>query len=400
MTDKLEVRSYSLRIGDMDFSAYPSYKDRSNCFPTGADTPSMNWSKRRVLVTGGAGFIGSALVDRLLGLGASVTVVDRLITKEPSWIWDAKLTRLSRIYSRHGLTSPALECIDLSTERDRFQLLATAHDAVFHLAAVFGGREFVDVHQTECSRMLAIDHNVISASFEAGVEHLHYSSSACVYPPSLNIPGHLLREDDVLRTGEGWKSSDNLYGFAKLMGEMQLIALHTEHGFKSSASRYLTVYGPGELDASHAIAALIEKALDGQDPFVVWGSGNQERGFTFVDDIVSGSILAAESVTDASPVNLGWDKRYRIRDVADLILRTSGHTPRSVRYDRSKPEGPFSRALDIERARSLGWEPRVDLEEGLRKTIDWHRGWRLEDRRPAAVAQIYRKTSERRPRES
>lgn len=334
----------------------------------------MNWSKRRVIVTGGAGFIGSTLVDRLLTMGATVTAVDNLVSTQDPSMWEAKLARLRETYVKHSYASPQLEILDLSKERDRFQLLASAHDVVFHLAAVFGGREFVDIHQTECSRMLAIDHNVISASHEAGVEHLHYASSACVYPPSLNQPGHLLREEEILSTGEGWKASDNLYGFAKLMGEMQLMALNREHGFKSSVSRYLTVYGPGELDASHAIAALIEKALDRQDPFTVWGSGNQERGFTFVDDIVNGSIVAAGTIQDGSPVNLGWDKRYTIRDVSAMILATSGHTPRKVRYDLSKPEGPFSRALDIRRAKELGWEPKIDLEEGLRLTIEWHRG--------------------------
>ena len=89
-------------------------------------------------------------------------------------------------------------------------------------------------------------------------------------------------------------------------------------------------------------------------------------------------------------MNLGWDKRYRIRDVAELILQTSGHVPRKIHYDLSKPEGPFSRALDISRARALGWEPRVDLEEGLRMTIDWHRQSRREAPRPRAIAQVYR----------
>jgi nucleoside-diphosphate-sugar epimerase len=330
------------------------------------------------------------MVDRLLTLGASVTVVDKLLFPEKTWIWEAKLSRLASIYKSHGIEEVPLQCIDLSNERDRFQLVAGSHDVVFHLAAVFGGREFVDVHQSECARMLAIDHNVISASYEAGVDHVHYSSSACVYPPSLNVPGHLLKEDDILSKGEGWRSSDNLYGFAKLMGEMQLSAFREEHGLKSSISRYLTVYGPGELDSSHAISALVEKALDEQDPYQVWGSGNQERGFTYVDDIVSGSILASETVSDATAVNLGWDKRYRIRDVAELILHVSGHSPRKIHYDVSKPEGPFSRALDIGRARSIGWEPKVDLEDGLRQTIDWHRQIRDQPRKQKAVALMYR----------
>lgn len=342
-----------------------------------------------MVVTGGAGFIGSSLVDRLLGLGASVTVVDKLLTPEKSWIWGKKLARLSEIYANHGYDSMQLQCMDLSMERDRFQLLASANDVVFHLAAVFGGREFVDTRQTECSRMLAIDHNVISASHDAGVEHLHYASSACVYPPSLNVPGRLLKEDDILSTGEGWRTSDNLYGFAKLMGEMQLMALYNEHGFKSSASRYLTVYGPGELDASHAIASLVEKALAKQDPFEVWGSGNQERGFTYVDDIVRGSILTAEAIRDASAINLGWDKRYRIRDVAEMILRVSGHNVSKIEYDLSKPEGPFSRALDISRARALGWQPQVDLEDGLGVTVDWHRQSHKDAPKERTVAQVY-----------
>jgi len=333
----------------------------------------MNWSKRRVIVTGGAGFIGSNLVDRLLGLGASVTVVDKLLIPSKSWVWQAKLGRLSEIYRKHGITEMDFQMIDLERETDRFQLLAKDHDVVFHLSAVFGGREFVDTHQVECSKMLAIDHNVISTSFDAGIEHLHYSSSACVYAPSLNQPGKLLKENDILSTAEGWQSSDNLYGFAKLMGEMQLSCYRIEKGFKSSVCRYLTVYGPGELDASHAIAALIEKALDKQDPYVVWGSGNQERGFTYVDDIVNGSVLAVERISDATPINLGWDKRFTISEVANLILKISNHKPRQIKYDKSKPEGPFSRALDISRARSLlGWKPNFDLEAGLDKTIEWH----------------------------
>jgi UDP-glucose 4-epimerase len=182
-----------------------------------------------------------------------------------------------------------------------------------------------------------------------------------------------LREDDILSTGEGWKSSDNLYGFAKLMGEMQLLVYHKEHGFKGSISRYLTVYGPGEFDSSHAIAALTEKALNKQDPFEVWGSGNQERGFTYVDDIAEGSVLACGKIIDGTPINLGWDKRYTIKQIADMILRISGHKPSRIFFNSEKPEGPFSRALDISRAKQLlDWHPRIDIVDGLERTISWH----------------------------
>jgi UDP-glucose 4-epimerase len=334
----------------------------------------MNWKKKRVIVTGGAGFIGGAVVDKLLSLGAEVIVVDKLLHPNKSWVWQVKVQRLREIYNKHGYDEPNLAVMDLRTERYAFQNLAREYDVVFHFSALFGGREFVDKYQTETSEILAIDHNVIMASYEAGVDRLHYSSSACVYPPSLNKPGYLLKEDDILSTGEGWRSSDNLYGFAKLMGELQLKVLHEEKGFKSSICRYLTVYGPGQFDTTHAIAALIERALDKEDPYVVWGSGEQERGFTYVDDIVNGTILAAEKITDATPINLGWDKRYKIKDVAKMILEITGHKPNQIVFDRSKPEGPFSRALDITRAKQLlGWEPKVDLYEGLVRTVEWHR---------------------------
>jgi UDP-glucose 4-epimerase len=348
----------------------------------------MNWAKKRVIVTGGAGFIGSSMVDRLLSLGATVTVVDKLLQSNQSWIWQAKLQRLASIYGKYD-QDVQMELMDLNTDVEKFRLLCQGNDVVFHLSAVFGGREFVDTKEVECSAMLTVDHNAISAAQSGGIERFHYASSACVYAPSMNRPGYLLKEDDILSTGEGWKSSDNLYGFAKLMGEMQLIAYHRERGFKSSASRYLTVYGPGELDATHAMAALIEKALSRQDPYEVWGSGEQERGFTYVDDIVEGSVLACEKIEDGTAINLGWDKRFKIRDVASKILEISGHRPKEVYFNKNKPEGPFSRALDISRAKRLtGWEPKIDLDEGLQRTIKWHEEIRGQEKPKSVVPPI------------
>lgn len=337
----------------------------------------MKWTRKRVVVTGGAGFIGSNMVDRLLELGADVTVVDKLQLTVGSLGWNRKLTRLDGIFRRHGIENIPLEILDLETDKQRFQIIAQKADAVFHLSALFGGRQFVDTKQAECSRMLAVDHNVIEACYMAGVERVHYASSACVYPDSLQVDkNYLLKEGDILSTGDGWASADNLYGFAKLMGELQCVVFHKEKGLKTSAARYLTVYGPGEFDTSHAISALIERALDKEDPYVVWGSGAQERGFTYVTDIVEGSVTACEQIEDGTAVNLGWDKRYDMKTVAEMILKTAGHSPR-IEFDRSKPEGPFSRALDISLAkRMLGWTPKVDLEEGLELTIGWHRSSR------------------------
>jgi UDP-glucose 4-epimerase len=327
-----------------------------------------------VLVTGGTGFIGSSLVDALLSQKLNVVVADQLIAANaPPPLWKSRLDRLYGVYRQHK-EEPQLEIIDLSTERDRLLEILRKNniDTVFMLSAVFGGRGFVDERQADCSIGFAIDQNTIRACAESGVvERISYASSACVYPPSLNKPGYLLREDDILSTAEGWQSSDNLYGFQKLMTELTLSVFSKERGLKTSAARFLTVYGAGEFPSTHAISMLCERALNHEDPYVVWGSGEQERGFTYVTDIVEGQILAAERITDGTVVNLGWDKRYKIKDVVDMILGIVGYRPKIV-FDKTKPEGPYSRALDVTRVKELlGWYPKVDVQEGLRLTLAW-----------------------------
>lgn len=314
------------------------------------------------------------MVDKMLEKGARVTVADQLIAPNASpELWKRRLDRYYEICKRHG-TEPQLEIVDLSSERERLKsiLLKNRIDTVFMLSAVFGGRAYVDNQQAACSIGFAIDQNTIRACQESGtVERVSYSSSACVYAPSMNRPGYLLKESDVLSTGEGFASSDNLYGFQKLMTEMMLKVYAQEHGLKSSSCRFLTVYGPGEFPTTHAISMLCQRALKREDPFTVWGSGDQERGFTYVSDIVEGQILAADKISDGTAVNLGSDNRYKIKDVVAMILENVGYKPK-VEFDRSKPEGPFSRALDVSLARKLlGWEPKVELGDGLRHTIDW-----------------------------
>jgi len=329
---------------------------------------------KSVLVTGGTGFIGSALVDSLLSKGANVVVADQLISPstDPE-VWKRRMDRYYEICKKHG-TQPNLEIIDLSTERERLKhiLIKNNIGTVFMLSAVFGGRAFVDRQQAACSIGFAIDQNTIRACYESGtVERVNYASSACVYPPSLNKPAYLLKESDILSTGEGLASSDNLYGFQKIMTETTLKVFSEEHGLKTSSCRFLTVYGAGEYPTTHAISMLCQRALKHENPFVVWGSGEQERGFTYVTDIVEGQILAAEKITDGTAVNLGWSKRYKIKDVVAMILSIVGYKP-AIFFDKSKPEGPFSRALDISLAKKLlGWSPKIDLHEGLELTLEW-----------------------------
>ncbi len=321
----------------------------------------MYWKSKLVLVTGGASFIGSHLVDKLVELEADVTVVDNFSS--------GKMENLSQSLSSIRVVQMDLEWSRLEDIVKVFE----GHEVVFHLAATHGGRGYIHTHPADVCSNFAIDHHVFEACLRADVERVVMASSACVYPPKLQKTAgsdYLLREDDTnpFKLDEPL-SADIEYGWAKLMGEMQLIAFIKQYGMKGCILRFVTAYGPRE-NETHAVIALIYKAFEKMDPYVIWGSGEQERDFTYVSDIVDGTILAAEKVTDGTPINLGTGVRYKIKDVAAKIFDIMGWRPKRIVFDTSKPEGVASRALDISRAKNLlGWTPKVDLEEGLRKTI-------------------------------
>jgi len=322
------------------------------------------WASKSVLVTGGASFIGSHLVDKLVELGAQVTVVDNFSS--------GRIENLQQSIEKIRIVK-----IDLEWSRlDEIVRVFEGHEIVFHLAATHGGRGYIHKHPADVCSNFAIDHHVLEASLKAGVERVVFASSACVYPPKLQASigsTYLLREDDSnpFKLNEPL-SADLEYGWAKLMGEMQLIAFIKQYGLKGCNLRFVTAYGPRE-NETHAIIALIYKAFEKMDPFVIWGTGGQERDFTYVSDIVDGSILAAEKVTDGTPINLGTGRKYKIKEVAEKIFEIMGWKPKKIIYDTSKPVGVLSRGLDITRAKELlGWEPKVSLEEGLRKTIEWY----------------------------
>jgi nucleoside-diphosphate-sugar epimerase len=318
----------------------------------------MDWVGRRVLVTGGASFIGSALVDALVERGARVRVADNLSS--------GKLENI-----RPHLDTGIVEFLEGDLLEVGFAHAAVeGMEIVFHLGADHGGRGYVDLHQAACATNLALDGIVFQACLKAKVGKVVYASSGCVYPNYLQTD-----PDEILYLTEDKAGppydADNMYGWAKLMGEMTLRAYSRDWGMKSASCRYFTVYG-NRGHENHAVIAMLARAFVRQNPFVVWGDGKQVRNWTHVSDIVEGTLLAAEKIEDGTAVNLGTRERIRVIDAAKEVLRYTGHDA-EIELHPEMPTGPLNRVADNTLARQLlGWVPRVNFVEGLHRTIDWY----------------------------
>lgn len=325
----------------------------------GTDESEFVWADRPVLVTGGASFIGSALVDELVARGAHVRIVDDLSSGALANIEQHRDERRVE-FVRGDLRRPGVA-----------DAVVQGIDTVFHLAADHGGRGYVDLHQAACASNLALDGIVFTACRDLAVGKVVYASSGCVYPndvqadPSAEI---YLTED---LADQPPYDADNMYGFAKLMGELTLKAYAREWGLRSASCRYFTVYGERAKE-DHAVMAMIARAFVDQDPLLVWGTGEQVRNWTHVSDIVSGTLLAAERIDDGTAVNLGTMERTRVIDAVRAVLEHM-NKDLEIRMQPEMPTGPMNRVADNSKARELlGWEPRVTFAEGLRRTIDWY----------------------------
>lgn len=316
------------------------------------------WNKKRVLVTGGASFIGSHLVGALIQRKAKVRVVD-----------DLSSGKIENI--RGNIKSSRVDFIkgDLKQARILDKALKGI-EIVFHLAADHGGRGYVDLHQAACASNLMLDSMVFGACRRRGVKKVIYASSGCVYPNYLQTdPKKIIYLKEEM-AGPPY-DADNMYGWAKLMAEMTLKAYYKDYGFKSASCRYFTVYGERGVE-NHAVIAMIARAFIKQNPFIVWGTGEQRRNWTYVGDIIDGTILAAEKIDDATAVNLGTMERTRVIDAVREVLRYTGHRAK-IKLRPDMPSGPYNRVADNSLAKNLlGWRPKVKFIDGLHKTIDWY----------------------------
>jgi len=318
----------------------------------------MDWKGRPVLVTGGASFIGSHLVERLIAKESKVRVVDNLSSGKRSNL--ESLIRSGKVELVEG---------DLTDQQVTRKSVSGIH-TIFHLAADHGGRGYVDLHQAGPASNLFLDGLLFREAVLAKVEKVVYASSGCVYPNHLQADAskELYLSEEMV--GPPY-DSDNMYGWAKLMAELTLKAYHKEFGLQAASCRYFTVYGPrGKED--HAVIAMIARAFVKQDPFEVWGDGQQIRNWTYVEDIADGTILAAERIEDGTAVNLGTMERTRVIDAVKMVMEVTGHKA-DVKLLRHMPTGPVNRVASNSLAKKLlGWEPKVMFRDGLRRTIDWY----------------------------
>jgi nucleoside-diphosphate-sugar epimerase len=217
---------------------------------------------------------------------------------------------------------------------------------------------------------MILDGQVFRSAHQSGVEKIIFASSGCVYPTSAQMDVHkevFLYENMVKPPYE----ADDLYGWAKLMAELTLKAYYQQHGLQTASCRYFTVYGP-RCTENHAVMAMIARGYLKLDPFEVWGDGEQIRNWTYVDDIVSGTIAAAEKIHDGTSINLGTEERIKVKECAQQVIDNLNPGV-AIRLLKDKPTGPLNRVASNALAKDLlGWEPKTSFKVGLQKTIQWY----------------------------
>jgi GDP-L-fucose synthase len=300
---------------------------------------------RRIVVTGGAGFLGGYIIDGLQKRGCKNILVPK--------IEDYNLVNLSDVVRMYDDMKP---------------------DIVIHLAAVVGGIGANRQHPGKFFyENLMMGVQLIDQARLRNLEKFVAIGTVCSYPKFTPVP---FKEDDLWN---GYPEETNApYGLAKKMLLVQSQSYRTEYGFNSIFLVPVNLYGPGDNfnpDSSHVIPALIKKCVDaidaGDDHIVCWGTGKASREFIYVDDAAEGILLATERYNGPQPVNIGAGFEITIKDLVDKIVKLTGFKSQ-IRWDSSSPDGQPRRRLDVSRAKQLfGFEAKMTFDEGLKRTIDW-----------------------------
>jgi GDP-L-fucose synthase len=316
------------------------------------------WTRHRVVVTGGYGFLGSCVVARLRQLRTREVLVPARA--------DYDLRRSEAVERLYDDMRP---------------------DYVIHLAAVVGG---IGANRERPGEFfydnLMMGTQLMEVGRQRGIEKFISIGTVCAYPKYTPVP---FKEDDLWN---GYPEETNApYGLAKKMLLVQGQAYRQQYGFRSIFLLPVNLYGPRDnFDPkdSHVIPALIKKCLDARDDgageIVVWGDGSATREFLYVEDAAEGILLAAERYDKPEPVNLGASFEIRIRDLVHLIAEVTGFTGR-ISWDGTKPNGQPRRKLDTSRAeREFGFKSHVDFRQGLKHTVEWYEAQRKAALTPSA----------------
>ncbi|MHC4460037.1 MAG: NAD-dependent epimerase/dehydratase family protein [Planctomycetota bacterium] len=307
------------------------------------------YSGKNVLVTGGTGLIGRPLVEMLIEHGARVRIAS---------IDDSSRAHPKAEYQR----------VDLM-KFDNCLKVCRGMDYVFHLAGIKGSPAVVlKKAATIFVSFLRFNTNMMEAARQCQVKRYLFTSTVGVYPPA-----EVFKEDDVWK---GFPSEKDKYGgWAKRMGELQAEAYRVEYGWnKVAIVRPANVYGPYDNfdpDNAMVIPSLVERAIDGEDPFVVWGDGSAVRDFIHAKDVARGMLIAIEKAVGQA-INLGSGTGVTIKRIVEIIINNL-ETKLKVVWDTSKPSGDRKRLMDMSRANAIGFRPAIGIEEGIKEVMLWYR---------------------------
>ena len=321
------------------------------------------WSDKQVIVTGGAGFLGNFVVEKLKQRGAGEIIVPR--------IEDYDLTEIESI-------NRLFDNLDISINKrpGSETNIKRSNVIIIHLAALVGGIEANRKRPADYFYInLMMGTQLMHEAWQRGVDKFVAIGTICAYPKFTPLP---FKEENLW---DGYPEETNApYGLAKKMLLVQAQAYREQYDFNAVFLLPVNLYGPGDnfdLQTSHVIPALIRKCIEaqdrGDDQIIVWGDGSPTREFLYVEDAAEGILLSAEHYDGSEPVNLGSGQEISIKDLVQTISRLTGFTGELV-WDTSKPNGQPRRVLDTTRAEQyFGFRAQTDFEEGLRRTIEWYK---------------------------